>query len=91
MQKFDSRIGVIELTAERYGHITIFHPEIKSFHKHFGKTLIDPEIIRRSKSDPRVLIFYRKLSASKLLAIVVKTNARNFILTAYFTNKIKNQ
>lgn len=87
----DSPIGKVELTDERLRHIYQFHPEVRRFQKHFRTVLAQPDLIRRSVHDPATLIFYGRFApAKKFLAIVVKTNRRNFILTAYLTHRIKH-
>ena len=91
MERFDSVFGSVELTSEREKHIFMFHPEVRSQRKYFSLTLAEPAVIRRSRFDPKARILYRMLSQKKYLAIVVKTNQRNFILTAYLTNKIQHQ
>ncbi len=70
-------------------HILAFHPEVKAHRKHFAKTIAESDIVRRSRFDPTVFILYRSIS-KKYLAIVIKTNQRNFILTAYLTGKIQH-
>ena len=90
MEQFSSRFGPIEFTEERLKHILTFHPEIRAYRKHFQITLYEPQVIRRSKFDPKAFIFYKAIQG-KYLAIVVKTNSRNFILTAYLTSKIQHQ
>ena len=90
MEKFDSPFGTVELTDERLSHILVFHPEVQSFRKYFPKTLHQPEIIRRSKYDSRVLILYHRILNKKYLAIVIRTKHRKFILTAYITSKIQH-
>jgi hypothetical protein len=60
----------------------------KNWQNHFAATLKSPQIIRPSASDAQVYIFCKKISAKKILAMVIKTNAKNFILTAYLTNKL---
>ena len=90
MERFNSVFGPVELTDEREKHIFTFHPEIRNQRKYFSLTLAEPEIIRRSRFDPKTFILYRSVPRKKYLAIVVKTNQRNFILTAYLTNKIQH-
>ena len=89
MERFASPFGTVELTAEREKHIFLFHPEVRKERKHFPSTLAEPEVIRRSRFDPKVFILYRAIVQGKYLAIVVKTNHRNFILTAYLTRNIQ--
>ena len=90
MERFDSALGTVELTDEREQHIFAFHPEVKATRKYFAITLSEANVMRRSRFDPKVFIVYRALSQNKYLAIAVKTNRRNFILTAYLTNKIQH-
>lgn len=89
MERFASPFGTVDLTTEREKHIVLFHPEVRSQRKHVPATLAEPEIIRRSHFDPKVRILYRMVSQGKYLAVVVKTNQRNFILTAYLTHNIQ--
>lgn len=90
MERFPSVRGVVELTDERKRHILILHPDVESFQKYFPATLAEPDVMRRSRFDPRVVIFYRALPQKKYLAIAVKINHRAFILTAYLTYKIQH-
>ena len=82
---YDSSFGKVELTNERFSHILTFHPEIKNFSKYFKSVLGQPDFIHQSKSDPKVKIFYKQITGLKYIAVVIKTNSRNFILTAYIT------
>lgn len=88
MKVFTSSFGKIELTDERLSHILEFHPEVEALQKYFATALKNPDLIRPSKSDRQVHIFYRKITNIKFLAIVTKINSRKFILTAYITNKL---
>ena len=90
MKLFRSSFGNVELTEERLSHILQFHPEIKNYQKLFSKICAFPDLLRKSKYDSKVIILYKYSGKNKLLALVIKTNARNFILTAYLTNKIQH-
>lgn len=90
MERFRSQFGLVTLTAERKYHIFQFHPEVRRHQKHFAKIISNPEVTRRSIHDLFVLIFYRRVSRKNYLAIVIKTNKHNFVLTAYLTNKIRH-
>lgn len=91
--KFKTAINkIVELTDERKVHIIEEHPELLD---HFGKlkrVLLNPDEIRISKTDQQVLLFYRyfaKIKSGLYIAVVVKINERNFILTAHMTDRIK--
>ena len=90
MERFGSVLGMVDLTEERERHIFVFHPEVKALRKHLAVTLAKPDAMRRSRFDPKVLILYHALTQKKYLAVAVKTNQRNFILTAYLTDKIQH-
>ena len=58
------------------------------------ETLLNPDIIVRSRTDPDVELFYRHYDTTpvteKYLCVVVKVLTDDvFIITAYFTDKAK--
>jgi hypothetical protein len=82
----------IELTQERWQHITKEHPELEKLKDRIGGVLSDPDYVKRSKRDDRVELFYKfesDLYRGKFLLVVVKENVRCFLLTAYVTDAIK--
>ena len=87
MKRYDSSLGPAELTDERRDHILAFHPEVRKYLKDFAVTLAHPQSIVPSRRDGAVKIFYGRRIRTRRLAIVVKFNRRNFILTAYITSK----
>jgi hypothetical protein len=59
-----------------------------------AKTLAAPELVRRSRSDPAVRLFYcyftQTLVGGKWLCVVVKYGPTDaFVVTAYLTDKPK--
>lgn len=94
MQTFNSTvIGRVELTDERKVHILAEHPELKRHLKRLSRVLINPDEIRRSHFDKNVLLFYKffaKVKNGKYISVTVKVEEeRNFILTAYITDRIR--
>lgn len=90
--KFYSIIGEVELTDERKTHIILKHPELKSHIKKIAQILAYPDTIRKSKFDKEALLFYKyfdKIKQGKYINVTVKKGERNFILTAYMTDKIR--
>jgi len=84
----------IRLTDERYSHIENDHPEMKGQLLRMEETLTAPETVEVSKSDSSVELYYRFYSktpvTSKYMCVVVKSNGEDkFIITSYFTDKIK--
>jgi hypothetical protein len=95
MQLFnDIHNRVIRLTAERQQHLQTAHPEMTEAISHLAETLASPDTIVRSRTDATVELFYRHYPStvvtSKFLCIVVKALPDdNFIITAYYTDTIK--
>lgn len=83
----------IRLTDERRAHI-LEHPEMVSMEAAIEETLLRPERVVRSFSDPQAKLYYRfyfrTVVGGKYLCVVVKTrDADAFVLTAYLTDRIK--
>ena len=84
----------IRLTHERQEHIETDHPEMSGQIDKVQDTLLNPDMIVRSRTDPEVESFYRHYDITpvteKYLCVVVKVLTDDFfIITAYFTNSIK--
>ena len=93
MQTFSASVlGNVELTTERKAHVLKAHPELKPHLKKLSKVLSDPDEIRISRLDKNVLLFYKffaKVKSGKYINVTVKTGDRNYILTAYITDRIR--
>ena len=84
----------IRLTNERLKHIETDHPEMSDQIAKISETLQFPDIIIRSNTDYEVELFYRHYKSTpvteKYMCVAVKAKQNDpFILTAYFTDKIK--
>ena len=94
MQRFvDLFNRKIRLSEEIIKHI-LERPEMLNQEGKIKETLSNPELIKGSVSDENVVIYYRHYTTtpvtSKYLAVIVKLEAtENFIISAYFTNRIK--
>ena len=83
----------ITLSEERKNHI-LNRLEMLNQESKIKETLSAPELLKRSVSDEKVVIYYRHYPKTpvteKYLAVVVKINNKeNFIISAYFTDRIK--
>jgi len=83
----------IRLTDERLTHI-LEHPEMVGLEDAIEATLLQPEQIVESLSDPQAHLYYRFYMGTrvgdKFLCVVVKVRETDaFVLTAYLTDKIK--
>ncbi len=84
----------VRLTQERIDHI-LDHSEMSDMLEQIQLTLEQPEIVRRSKSDPAVELYYRffvrTVVGAKWLCVVVKyVESDAFVVTAYLTDRPKD-
>ena len=85
--------NAVRLTEERMAHI-LEHPEMKEMGAEIDQLLTGPQIVRRSRSDDAVRLFYGfyppTIVGAKWLRVVVKyTGNAAFVITAYLTDKPK--
>jgi len=83
----------VRLTDERRAHI-LEHPEMKEMGIEIERTLHLPQLVRLSRSDAAVRLFYdfyaRTIVDGKWLCVVVKYAEEDaFVVTAYLTDKPK--
>lgn len=83
----------IRLTDERLAHI-LEHPEMAGMGEAIQETLLRPERVVESPSDPQARLYYRfypgTLVGDKYLCVVVRVAATDaFVLTAYLTDRVK--
>lgn len=84
----------VRLTNERQEHIEADHPEMPGQIDKIQNTLLNPDMIVRSRIDPEVELFYRYYDTTpvtdKYLCVVVKESTDDFFtITAYFTDSVK--
>jgi hypothetical protein len=85
--------NAVRLTGERLAHI-LEHPEMAGLELEIPKVLRQPELVRCSRSDPSVSLYYRfyarTVLGGKWLCVVVKYGEQDaFIVTAYLTDQPK--
>jgi hypothetical protein len=83
----------VRLTDERRAHI-LDHPETKEMGAEVERVLLQPQLVRRSRSDQAVRLFYefyaQTIVGGKWLCVVVKYVENDaFVVTAYLTDKPK--
>ena len=83
----------IRLTDERLAHI-FEHPEMVGLAGAIEETLLQPERVVASLSDPQARLYYRFCPRTRVgdrhLCVVVKVVGEDaFVLTAYLTVKVK--
>ena len=83
----DKRISV---TASYWRKIIRFkHPAIAGKEAQVQETLMNPDEVRESKTDPTVKLYYRLYSTAYLCVVTKHLNGEGFVITAYFTDRIK--
>jgi hypothetical protein len=83
----------VRLTDERLAHI-LDHPEMKEMEAEIERAVQKPQLVRRSRSDVTVRLFYEFYSQTRVdgkwLCVVVKYVENDaFVVTAYLTDKPK--
>lgn len=83
----------VRLTDERLAHI-LEHPEMKDMAAEVERVLLQPQLVRLSRSDAAVKLFYefyaQTIVDGKWLCVVVKYVENDaFVVTAYLTDKPK--
>src|SRR5438132_10569622 len=83
----------VRLTDERLAHI-LEHPEMKDMGAEIGRVLREPQLVRLSRSDAAVRLFYefyaQTIVGGKWLCVVVKYAENDaFVVTVYLTDKPK--
>ena len=65
------------------------HPIMVGRENEVQRILTDPDVVRRSRQDPEVYLFYREEKSRWLCAVVRRENASGFLITTYPTDVIK--
>ena len=78
-------------TTEQYWHeITTYkHPQLAGHLSQVELVLVDPDKIRKSRSDEHVYLYYRRVKSGILCVVVRHLNGEGFVVTAYSTEKEK--
>lgn len=81
----------VQVSVERWRVIsTIKHPVMAGREAEVRETLANPVQVRRSRTDPEVLLFYRGQGSHRWVCAVTKQlGERGFLITAYPTDAIK--
>ena len=77
----------IKLTAERWTHIVLRHPEVSVHFNDISSVLNDPDIIIRSRFEENARLYHKKYKDYYL--VVVVDTFKKFVVTAYASYHIK--
>ena len=89
--KVQSKLGNLVSTTKAYWDVItrIKHPTIKGREVEVKEALTDSDEIRVSKKDKSVVLFYKRIGKYYLCVVVKFFKKKGFIVTAYWTKKIK--
>jgi len=84
---------VIRLDEDSWRHV-LGHPEMENQRSRVKETLVDPDEVRESVRSSSIWLFYKlytetPVSKKYLLVAVQVLNGEGFIVTAFFTDKVK--
>jgi hypothetical protein len=65
------------------------HPIMAGREDDVQRVLADPDVVRGSRQDPEIYLFYREEKSRWLCAVVRREIASGFLITAYPTDVIK--
>lgn len=79
----------IRLTAERWYHISVGHPEIADYYYEILETVENPQTIYEGSNDGLIAVSFKIEPINKFVVVVYKevSLADGFIITAYLSNK----
>ena len=79
----------IRLTAERWQHISIGHPEIASFYYEILETVENPQVIYEGNEGGLIAASFKYKPSDKFIVVIYKEidPTDGFIITAYLSNK----
>ena len=82
----DVKIKILEIGWNNISKLK--HPELENKFWELTKTLIKPTLVRQSKKDKQVYLYYLKLNKKYFCAICKHyNNKEGFLITAYYTYK----
>ena len=90
--RIQSPLGdTIVLTRDRWRQIIRFkHPALDGREQAVRECVRQPDLVRESKKDPNVHLYYAAAERGYLCVAVAPTeNDQRFVVTAYFTRNIK--
>jgi hypothetical protein len=84
---------IVRLDRERWVHV-LSHPEMSKQRHKIKETLVDPDEVRQSIRSSEVWLFYKfydttPVTQKYMLVAVEFLDGEGFIVTAFFTDKIK--
>ena len=86
-----SKLNMPIATTKSYRSIIthVKHPALQGKETDVKNTLVGPDQIRVSKKQKDIYLFYKKAGSLFLCVVVKIMKKRGFIVTAYYTEKIK--
>jgi hypothetical protein len=92
LMEVDTPLGFCVRVGRGYWEflVTVKHPAMAGREGDVQAALCGPDEIRRSRTDPNVLLFYKAASRGRwVCAVCRRLNGDGFLITAYPTDAIK--
>ena len=86
---FSKRSRQVTLTAERWNHIVLRHPEMDIYLDELKKVLQNPDLIIQDNLDFNIIFYHKYYKEEKQYIVLVVEEEKEFIITAYITQKPK--
>lgn len=80
---------MVRTSPDYWEKIVAKHPDLAGCPEMVQQTLTDPDEIRRSSRDGKVLLFYRMGGPHWMVAVARRQNGEGYLVTAYRTNAVK--
>ena len=86
----ESKLGKrISVTKEYWDFIVSKHESVKFLKDETKRTLKNPLIVRLSKEDPNVYLYYSEYKDYYLCVVCKHLDGEGFLITAYLTDRVK--
>jgi len=79
----------VRTSPDYWEKVVAKHPDLAGCVEMVQWTLADPDEIRRSSRDGKVLLFYRMAGPHWTVAVARRQNGEGYLVTAYRTDAIK--
>lgn len=84
-------LGFTVRTTDEYWEriVTEKHRTMRGCEGEVKKTLADPDVVKQSVADAKVLLFYRPRQEGWTVAVARRQNGEGFLITCYLASAIK--
>ena len=81
----------IKILKTGWKHICLKHPDLQGNFKILKECIESSEIVRRSKQDKQVYLYYKKVNGKYICAVCKHYNGDGFLITAYYSYRLQGK